>query len=111
MAITVTVQNLAGYPQSVGAKVESIAKLTLSGTYAAGGFAVEARQFGMQYIEHMSVGVEHNSYAEFGNWDPDTAPPAADGQFIMLQNVSNGSEVTPGQSLTGDIYFVHVRGF
>jgi len=37
--------------------------------------------------------------------------PAAGGQYIILQNVADGSEVTTGQDLTGDIYVVHVRGF
>ena len=111
MAITVAVKVLDGYPQSVGAKIESIAKLTLSGTYTFGGFHVEAVSFGMQYVEHMSVSVEQRNYVEFGNWQPDAMVPAAGGQYIILQNVADGSEVTAGQDLTGDIYVVHVRGF
>lgn len=111
MAITYRTEVLPGYPQAVGAKYETVARLILSGTYNTDGFLIEAAPFGLQYIEFVSVSVEVNSWQEFGNWQPDFGVPFPWGHWIILQNVSDGAEVTNGQDLTGDIYIVRVLGF
>lgn len=109
MAITTSVKLLPGYPQSVGAKIESIGIVTLSGTYDVGGFHIDPVAFGFSdaaHVEHGSGSYEFNTYNEFAVYDPDPA-----GIFFILQNRSDGAEVTNGQDLTGDIYHLYLRGF
>lgn len=110
MAISYTVKNFDGYPQSVGSKLECVAKLTLSGTYETGGSPIEAVPFGLKYFEFMALGYEVRQWAEFGLGDPIEANPLPI-MWIMLQNTFDGAEVTNGQDLTGDEYVVYVRGF
>jgi hypothetical protein len=109
MSITVSVQLLPGYPQSVGAKSESIGMVTLTGTYTAGGFQVDPVQFGFSdflHVEHGSGSYEIDSYDEFAVFDYDPG-----GIYFILHNRSDGAEVTAGQDLTGDRYLLYLRGF
>jgi hypothetical protein len=80
MAVTTTVVIGAGYPQSVGEKQECLAGVYLTGTYAAGGFMVEARQFGLQFIEFISCSMQAATGLRSGIWNTTVTLPAVDHQ-------------------------------
>ena len=55
MAVTVTFAHDAGSPQRVGRQKVHEGRLTLTGTYATGGFAVVASDFGLTRLDSLRV--------------------------------------------------------
>lgn len=103
MAVTVLIEPLPGYPQATGAKLEVIAKVTLSGTYDTGGFSLyTGAHYGFSGIEFIEGSYEVNNYLRWLGWKPKTG--------AVLQVTQTGNEVANGVNVTGDVYIVKTRG-
>jgi hypothetical protein len=106
MATTVkSVKLLDGYPQAVGAKYESMAFMTLQGTYDANRIPVQALQFGIKYLEHLTFEGDLT-----GTYSAVYVPADAVHGTIVVQVLATGAELG-AVSLTGIVLIAHARGF
>jgi hypothetical protein len=106
MATTVlTTKVLDGYPQSVGAKTESIAFLTLTGTYSVARIPISAVSYGMKYMEFVSAEGDLT-----GTYGFVYIPTDETKGVLQAYVLSTGVEVGV-VNLTGIVLLVHAHGF
>jgi hypothetical protein len=105
--IVLKIEPLPGYPQSKGAKIECIAKVTIvSGLYLPGGFQVTEHAFGLSgdvnHIDFAEGSYELGAHNRFAVWDADN--------WFILHNRATGAETGIGTNVAGDVYLVKVQG-
>lgn len=111
-----TVITLAGYPQSVGAKIMATAVVLGPAVYPAGGFVISARQFGMQYIEQVIVSTQRTDialadYYCHGRLNITSLGSSATTAAIAVIAGTTGLEIVAGTNLAARLFVVTVIGF
>ncbi len=105
MAVTL----FAGYPQSEGAKIGSVAKVTGPSSYALGGFSISANTFGMQYFEHVEASMSvSGTYIAF--FLPASAEvPKSTGKLVVIVTAT-GAQVAALTNLSAEKFVVRAQG-
>lgn len=111
-----TVANLAGYPQSVGAKIMATAVVNGPAIYPVGGFIVGAVQFGMQRIEQVFASSERTAlmladYYCHGRLNITNPASTATLAAIAVIDGTTGLEIAPGTNLSARRFIVTMLGF
>ncbi len=104
-----SVKLLDGYPQSEGAKIGSVAKVTGPSSYATGGFTVEPVNFALSRFEFgaCTSSVSGTYFAEF---IPASADVPATSALIRVRVAATGLEVAALTDLSAEKFLVRVIG-
>lgn len=102
-----------GYPGAFGHKIASVVTTLGPVGYAAGGFEVEAREFGMRHIDFAAaMGSDDGAFFAVARMDaPDEDPTDRSSIFVQVFVIGTGVEVANGVALNGVTFRVLGIGF